>query len=196
MKILVVSAVKFEVKPLLIEMKKKDYVFESFEIGIGPLKAARSSKELEKKCHGAHVIYVGTCGVFVPLEKPYLISAKETHWMPAGVRSGISDINPSWEPPVSFEGIPQSHDLQKGIILTSPEISLTKDFKNKEMKENSSSIYENMELYCVAEALKKSAKLDIILGVTNEIGPNSRSEWKENFKKLAKMSKSYILNLL
>jgi len=197
LKTLIVAAVKFEVENLLEELEKKVYNFEFFEIGIGPLKATRSSLKLEEKCENAHVIYVGTCGTFSPFEKPYLVSAEETHWMPAGVRSGISDFNPNWHPPLSFKEIPHSHKLQKEIILTSPEISLTQDFKNNEMtKNNSSRIYENMELYCVGEALKKSRRLDIILGVTNEIGPNSRLEWKKNFKKLAEMSKNYLLNLL
>ena len=53
-----------------------------------------------------------------------------------------------------------------------------------------------MELYPVAEALKKAKNLDIILGVTNEICADSRKQWKENFQEVSYLTRDFILSSL
>lgn len=193
MKTLIVSAAKFEVLPLLKELEKKSFPFTYFEIGIGPLNAAQKSSELEALCEGTHTFYLGTCGTFGPFEKPYLVQASKTYWMPAGIRTGISDFENSWAPPIQFKNYSKEIDLPKKIILTSPEISITKEIKRKELVEASSEYCENMELYPVASALEKASKLNIILGVTNAIGPSARNEWKQNFRLASQITKDFFL---
>ena len=179
MPLLIVAAVEFEVLPLTKELQKKNISFDFFPVGIDPLNAARASEKLAHKCQGKDVLYLGSCGSFAPFKKPYLVKVKKTQWMPAGIRSGISDIEPSWYKEITFPEGKFGQNLPKATVLTSPEISLTKTIKRKSLlEEDREALYENMELYPVAEALKKAKNLDIILGVTNEICADSRKQWK------------------
>lgn len=194
MSLLVIAAVKFEALPLLEELYKRNFSFDFFPVGIAPLNAAKSSEKLAETCQGRDVLYIGSCGSFAPFKKPYLVRATSTYWMPAGIRSGISDIEASWYPKITFPQGKLGGKLPEATILTSPEISLTKTIKRECLKEEKiENLFENMELYPVAEALKQSRSLDIILGVTNEICQDSRKQWKENFKEVALLTKEFIL---
>lgn len=192
MNLVIVSAAKFEALPLLCELNEKKISYTYFELGIGPLATAKSEEKLEALCHKNHVIFLGTCGSFAPFEKPYLIKASKTYWMPTGVRTGISDFNHEWYPPISFDNT-KKNSLASKIILTSPEISLSKKISCESFLEASDECFENMELYPVAKALNKAHHLDIILAVTNELGPTARKQWQNNFKESAKLTKDYVL---
>jgi hypothetical protein len=198
MSLLIVAAVEFEVLPLTKELQKKNISFDFFPVGIDPLSAARASEKLARRCQGKDLLYLGSCGSFAPFKKPYLVKVKKTLWMPAGVRSGISDIEPSWYKEITFpEGRLGGQTLREATVLTSPEISLTKTITRKNLlEEDQETLYENMELYPVAEALKKAKNLDVILGVTNEICADSRKQWKENFQEVSYLTRDFILSSL
>jgi len=197
MSLLIVAAVEFEVLPLTKELQKKNISFDFFPVGIDPLSAARASEKLAHGCRGKDVIYLGSCGSFAPFKKPYLVKVKKTLWMPAGIRSGISDIEPSWYKEITFPEGRLGQDLLEATVLTSPEISLTKTITRKNLlEEDQETLYENMELYPVAEALKKAKNLDIILGVTNEICADSRKQWTENFQEVSYLMRDFILSSL
>lgn len=197
MSLLIVAAVEFEVLPLTKELQKKNISFDFFPVGIDPLSAARASEKLARGCRGKDVIYLGSCGSFAPFKKPYLVKVKKTLWMPAGIRSGISDFEPSWYKEITFPEGRLGQDLLEATVLTSPEISLTKTITRKNLlEEDHETLYENMELYPVAEALKKAKNLDIILGVTNEICADSRKQWKKNFQEVSYLMRDFILSSL
>lgn len=189
---LIISAVEFEVTPLLQGLEKEGIPYEYFALGIGPLHAAHKAHELEKLCEDRKVLYLGTCGSFTTFEKPYLIQARETQWMPSGVRTGISHAVENWYPPVTFKA---SHeiDLAKKIIFTSPELSLTDHICKKFSKIQIEDIYENMELYAVANALQKAKELNIIMAVTNQVGSEGHNQWKTYFKEAAQLTAHFVL---
>ena len=196
MKTLIVSAAKFEAAPLLASLEKKSVNFHYFETGIGPLEAAKSASQLETLTSDAHVYFLGSCGSFSSFKEPYLISAKQTFWMPAGIRTGISDFNEDWYPPISLKENPMEKKLPKKIILTSPEISHSNVITRKSLTESSTQYYENMELYPLAPALNKAKTLTTVLGVTNAIGPTARAEWKKYFKQISLMTEEYLFPLI
>lgn len=191
--LLIVAAVKFEAQVLLDFLDENKCPYTFFETGIGPLEAAKSAAKLEETCEGAKVVYLGSCGSFRPFKEPYLIGVRETYWMPAGVRAGISDFNEDWYPSYHFkQSLPEVQKLEQGVILTSPEISTTKTIKRKSLQEDPSVYFENMELYALAPAFQKAKELTLILGVTNEINANSRSQWREHFKKISVMTTEFL----
>jgi len=195
MELLIVSAAKFEVDPLLRELYKKQVNYSYFELGVGPIHAAKKYSELEKICAYKKVLYIGTCGSFAPFHKPYLIQAEKTYWMPTGLRSGLSHAQESWYPPLSFTH-KSKLDLPKKVILTSPELSLNPKISSKLNLGIKEELYENMELYPIAEALKKSPSLEIILAVTNEIGERGHEQWKKNFKEVALLTRDFVLDYI
>ena len=191
---LIVSAVQFEVEPLLRSLEKEGFASDYYALGIGPLQAAYKARELEKLCSNKKVLYIGTCGSFANFDKPYLIQAKKTLWMPTGVRTGSSHALEKWNPPVSLK-TNTALDLAEKTILTSPELSLTDSICDKVLKDYPREVLcENMELYAVAEALKSAKELNIILGVTNQVGPEGHEQWKTYFKEVSELTKNFVMS--
>ncbi len=188
---LIISAVKFEVESLLKSLEQEQISYEYFELGVGPLHAAYKAKILKSLCYKRKVLYVGSCGSFAPFAQPYLIQAQKTLWMPTGVRTGLSHAVEKWYPPISFP-VNKKIDLPSKIILTSPELSLTNKIANSFSYLPKEDLYENMELYAVADSLQEAQELNIALAVTNQVGLEGHEQWKAYFKKAAELTSSYI----
>ena len=56
---------------------------------------------------------------------------------------------------------------------------------------------ENLELYsCAAEISAKAAEFSVVLCVTNTVGPDSHSQWKQHFLSAATETAEYFKNAL
>ncbi len=192
MSLLVVSAFKPEAKPTLELLTKNKVPFEYFQLGVGPIHAAKSEALLKKAARGRTVLYVGSCGSFYSFKDLHLVSVDSVYWMPPCLRTGIAKIPLILHKPIYF---PNSEiSLPKKAVLTSPSVSLVNAFaenveKNLPSKEL---LVENMELYACAEALLEAKSLYVILGVTNEVGPSGSKDWEKNFKEIAHMTASFV----
>lgn len=190
MSLLVLSAARFEAEQSL-EVLKKKYAVEYYEIGIGPIPAAKSDVHLQEICKGRDVLYLGSCGSFYPYEDLHLITVDKVYWMPACLRMGLSSVPEGLYSPYEFQ---ISNSLEKKSVLTSATISLV-DMIDEKQKFNlppAQHLVENMELYACAPSLLKAKTLNIILGVTNQVGPQGHDQWLANFKKIAKMTAEFL----
>lgn len=199
---IVLAAVRFEAEPLLQVLNTKRLDFEFHEIGIGAIKAARSAARLQQVCEGKEVIYVGTGGSFGKFSEPLLVKAGRVLWLPPCLREGIS-----W----AIEGIDKPYDLPKSpvwaqelperTIICSPTISKTVEMTSNIVAEyelgRPEKLVENLELYSCAEAICSVAKSFVaILGITNAVGPEGRTQWRNNFKAVADMTAAYISDVI
>jgi hypothetical protein len=191
--LLVVSAIRFEAEASLEVLKKQYTSVDYFEIGVGPLAAAKSEARLGDLCTGRTVLYLGSCGSFYEFEKPTLVTVDKVYWMPPCVRTGIAEIPERFFPsPIEFPK--PTLDLPQKSVLTTPSISLVSNFAPKisESLEPHSSLVENMELYACAEGLLKARSLHIILGVSNQVGPDGRRQWAQNFRDAAYRTAQFL----
>ncbi|MEY4632283.1 MAG: hypothetical protein RIQ81_2403 [Pseudomonadota bacterium] len=192
--LLVVSAVDFEVRPLCQRLKARGIPHRTAHTGIGSLAAAASALELGRLSTGCHVIFVGTAGTFASFEQPFLCTASRVCWLPSGERTGISYGIPRGKlhalalEPSARIGLPEK------TVLCSPSISMTSAFAPDWEKELiPGDCVENLELWSCAAALKAGAKrLDVILGITNQIGPNAHEQWVKWHGQAAEMTAAHV----
>ena len=193
MTLLVVAAARFEAEQSLSVLKSVDPTVEFFELGVGPLPAAKAEAALLEKCRGKDVLYIGSCGSFYPFEGLHLTSADEVHWMPPCMRTGIASY-PEEFSMKPFQCPESPLELPRKSVLTTPSISLVDHFAPEVLSiiPHRNSLTENMELYCVMGALLQARSLHTILGVTNQVGPEGSRQWEANFREIAKMTAEFI----
>lgn len=193
MTLLVVAAARFEAEQSLAVLKTFDPSVEFFELGVGPLPAAKSEARLFERCRGKDVIYIGSCGSFYPFETLHLTTVDEVHWMPPCMRTGIASYPEQfWQKPYKC---PEAIlPLLKKSVLTTPSISLVDHFAPNIVSKLPPihSLTENMELYTVMDALLQARSLHTILGVTNQVGPEGSKQWEKNFREIAKMTAEFL----
>lgn len=191
MSILIVSAAKFEAQPTLSCLEEYSISADFFECGIGPVHAAKSVSELKRAAQGRQVYFLGSCGIFGEFSTPFLCTTDEIHWMPTGERMGHAKLMDHIYPPYSLK-IPNPLNLPLVKILTSSSVSLSNEIKLKHLP-NPDCLVENMEAYCIAKDLyEASSSLEIIMGITNQVGPNGSDQWSANFKSVARMTAQYM----
>jgi len=197
---LIVSAVEFEITPILNALKLKDQHYESFHCGIGPLNAAKSISELKTKAQNKNVIFVGTCGVFSGFEKTEIVTASNVSWQPACLRHDLGSEIEGLYPDIQLRKLdPEFNSVSLGKIrevsmICSSVISLNSSLNNPAV---SGRTCENLEFYSVAEELKNVSKTFVnFFAITNEICPEARSQWKRNFKEAASLTANVVLNYL
>lgn len=192
MSLILVAAVQFEALPSLEVFRNLDLPVEFFELGIGPINAAKSAAKLANKCKDKNVLYIGSCGSFYPFQAPHLITVEKIFWMPPCVRTGIAGHLDGLHPPYSLKA---NLALPVRSVLTSPSISLIDEISTSIAANLPSreSLVENMELYACFSGLQQARSLRILLGVSNAIGPQGRIQWQTHFKTVAKMTAEFIL---
>lgn len=187
---LIISAVAFEAKPTREMLDRHGVRYDYMEIGIGPVYAAKSAARLKETSEGKNVLYLGSAGSFAPFSAPYLVTADKVWWMPTAERMGLAkymkDLYKSVEIPVTGH-----FDLPVKQILTSSSVSFNAGIEvalpEREL------LIENMEAYSVAEELMEGAKtVDIIMGITNGIGPDASKDWVRHFKSIAQLTADYL----
>ncbi|NRA44565.1 MAG: hypothetical protein HRU09_06370 [Oligoflexales bacterium] len=178
--LLIASAVRFEVEPLLKLLQAHKIAHEYFEFGIGPINAAKNAVKLVDEARGRNLIYIGSAGTFSTFQSPYLCKADEVFWLPTAERMGLAKHMDFLHPPIS---VPQNahFDLPVAKVLTSTSVSLKSDIVFENLPENEL-LVENMEAYAVLMDLLGIVKsIDVILGVTNGVGPEGSRQWALNF---------------
>ena len=191
MRPLLFSAARFEAEPSLEVLKNKYGSVDYFEIGIGPLAAAKSEAHLQEVCAGRIVYFVGSCGAFYPFHELHLVTVDTVYWMPTCVRMGLGGFPESLFPKKSLS---TKLDLPKKSVLTSVSVSLSCEISETVAKTlpPKDQLVENMELYACVDALAKAEEIHIILGVTNQVGNKGRLQWAENFQRVAELTAEFI----
>ncbi|MFK7874113.1 MAG: hypothetical protein AB8C84_13260 [Oligoflexales bacterium] len=185
---LYVSAVKFELQPLLEVNPDVDV----YEFGIGALETESRSREIFEKTKDRDVIYVGTCGVLDKWEEPYLISPSHTSWLPLCERIGLS-----WPlPALPTYSLRRFSSLRSGHVLCSTHIAksseVSEDIQTRLSGVRDEIFYENLELYSFVRHATQCRSLKVVLGVSNEVCIEGRQQWKENFRVLAKKTCDFL----
>ena len=188
--LLIVSAVRFEIEPLLAIMPS----IESIECGIGALNTARQHHTLCEAARGKHVLYIGTCGVYGSFHEVQLCQSDDLHWVPLCERLGQSWAIEGLELPVESGLSPLSLELPLASIVCCQNIAKTDALAPDVLgRFRQPLLVENLESYCVAKAVRNSAKsFTGILGITNQIGLEARKEWRQHFQEAAKLTAEYL----
>lgn len=189
--LLLISAVKFEADPVLSILQKYDIPYSYYELGIGPINAAKNSISIAIKAKGKRVVYLGSAGTFSSFREPYLCQVDQVFWLPTGERMGLAKYMKGLHKPLSIP-VTQHFDLPIKKVLTSTSVSLANDIVIEGLPAKQQ-LLENMEAYVLTEELMGEAKsIDIIFGITNEVGPNGSAEWFANFKGVAQLTADYL----
>lgn len=196
MKIVLVSAAKFESTPTFELLKSHGINALQIEVGIGPLNAAKNCRQVAAQAQDQHVVFMGTAGTFGEFNKPYLVTAGEVIWLPTSVRTSQAYLIDGIEPPIpAIKHSALFQGLQTATVICCPAISkittLPPSFSTH------THVVENLELYsCIAEISESASQFDTVLGITNQIGESAHVQWKMNFQHCAKLSAEYILSKL
>ena len=115
---IITSAAKFEIEPLLAKMMKQasiDWVF----CGVGVLAAAAAGQRLQSSCRGREVLFIGTAGTFGTFKKVELCHARTLHWSPTCARVGLSYAVDK-TPPLSLNSSACYDDLPAAEVFAPP----------------------------------------------------------------------------
>ena len=195
---LIVSAAPFEIAPLVQRFEKKRIDFKVAECGIGAIAAATKAHELGDAAVGRHVIFVGTSGTFAPFAGPSLCTTSRVVWLPACERLGLGygiprgtlhEVRlPTGQTPIL------TADLPAMTVVCSPSISLEAGFTGELLKVLDPALcVENLELFsCIKPLLDSADSVEVILGITNQIGPSAHEQWLKFHKIVADMTADYV----
>jgi hypothetical protein len=191
----IVAAAKFELDPLVHALEQRGHGPEPRLVGIGALNAAKKARGVADACRGRHVIFIGTCGAFVPFTKVMLIRATEVLWSPTGERMGLSYTIKDTAPPISLPEAPAwARGLPPRRVLCSPTISLVSKLPEGLAPEQA---VENVELYsCISEIAASCASVAVLLAVTNQVGEDSHTQWRQNFTLAAGQTAEFVVGRL
>ena len=180
MDLVIIAAAKFELDPLTNALQEKGMNPTTKLIGIGSLNAAKRARQVAEACRGRNVIFVGTCGIFGAFNRVHLIRAQEVLWLPTCERLGLSYTVKDSAPPIVLPPAPAyCQSLPEKKVICSPGISLVSKLPDHL---SGDPCVENLELYsCVGEIASQAASLAVVLAVTNSVGPDSHSQWRQHF---------------
>ncbi len=201
-KFLIVSAAPFEIAPLVARLEKKRLDFKVAECGIGALTAASRARELGDAAAGRHVIFVGTSGTFAPFTEPCLCTASRVIWLPACERLGLGYGIPRGSLHEVHLSPEVTSSLTSGLpamtVICSPSISLEAGFTDDLLRVLDPELcVENLELFsCIKPLLDSADGVEVILGITNQIGPEAHEQWLKFHAKVAEMTADYIVEKL
>lgn len=188
---ILLAAAKFELDPLSGALQEKGHTPEVKLVGIGAINAAKKAKVLGEACRGRAVIFVGTCGSFSSFSKPYLVRAAEALWSPTSDRVGMSYTVKDSAPSISLPDPPAwAKNLPARRVVCSPCISLVSRVPDGVQGDQA---VENLELYsCIGEIAANASSLAIILAVTNAVGADSHTQWRQHFTAAAGLTAEFI----
>ena len=198
--LLILSAAEFEVRPLLAMLGRRGIDANSLEVGIGALEAASRAPGIATAAKGKNVVFIGTAGTFGAFTKPSLCTAGRVVWMPACERLGLGYGIPrgtvhqvKFPEPARF-----ARELPAMTVLCSPSISLDNRFDESiRAKLDPRDCVENLELYSCARAITATAaSFEVVMGITNSVGPGAHEEWKAWHEEAAEMTAALIDGLV
>ena len=195
MNLVVIAAASFELDPLVHSLQQRGLTPDHLMTGVGAVKAAQNSLSLAKKCRGKDVIFVGSCGSFTPFEQVQLVRASSVIWSPTGERMGLAYGVAGTNPPVELPPPPAwVQSLPERVVACGPSISLV---SRPPEGYGADRVVENLELYSCAGAISRQAKsFCAILGITNQVGSEAHSQWKQHFTSAAGKTAEFISSQL
>jgi hypothetical protein len=189
----IISAASFEVQPLKKLMPQLEFI----ECGIGCLNTAKNTQLLKKKTKNKDIIFVGSCGVFAEFDSTKLVTVNKIKWLPTCERMGLSETIENLHPDINLKTPKYFKELEQTTALTSAAISSDATINIKHQHLLRATLVENLEIYPLASAILPGVNsLEILLGITNAVGPLGRKQWRENFRKIAEISAYFIQNKL
>jgi hypothetical protein len=192
---IILSAAKYEAQPTLDQLQENGIESAFISIGVGALNAAKNAATISDHCEGKHIIVIGTCGIFGDFSKPTLITTNNVHWQPTSVKTGEAYLIKGLHEQILLNKETQiSRDLTPKATICGSAISLNEDPPSGFALNDA---VENLELYsCIEEIHNKALTLDVVLGITNQVGPAAHAQWKSNHSALAEMTAKYISSSL
>lgn len=192
---ILIAAAKFELDPLTNSLQQLGHTPECKLTGVGAINAAKKARGLGDACRGRHVIFVGTCGTFGTFQKVHLVRASDVVWSPTCERLGFSYTVKDSAPAIALPDPPAyCKSLPARRVVCSPGISLVSKVPDGCATE---ATVENLELYsCIAEIAAQAASVAVLLAVTNAVGPDSHSEWRQNFATAAGITAEFVSSRL
>lgn len=188
---LLIAAAKFELEPLLNALQQSGHTPDTMLTGVGAITAAKRARALGEASRGRTVIFVGTCGTFSGFSKVHLIRASDVYWSPTCERLKLSYTVKDSAPPILLPEPPAYvRSLPVRKVLCSPGISLV---SKPPEGFTADQIVENLELYsCIGEIAATCGNLSVILAVTNAVGPDSHTQWRQHFTGAAGKTAEFI----
>lgn len=198
LELLVISATAEEAAPTLAVLAKHGLTFAAHVCGIGPLAAAKASLSLKTAAQGKRVLYLGSAGCFQAFAEPYLVSVGRVWWLPTGERMGYAKHMPALYPPLDLAPS-EWLDLPLCQLLTATSVSLNAAFAGN-LADSDPGLFagktpfiENMEAYAIlSELLPVASRLEVVMGITNAVGPEGSEQWLKNWKKVAHLTAEYV----
>ena len=188
--LIVLSAVLEEAEPTLKVLENLTVNVDYYAVGVGPINAAITTMKLLSQVEGKTVLVIGSCGCFHPITRPYLVVAREVHWLPTCERTGIAKRMQQFNPPIALN--PTIRNLPQKTILTSSSISFDSRICHNDLA-HKEELVENMEAYPIAKVLHNQVeKLIYLFGITNQIGPKASDDWATNRQAVAKLTSKYM----
>ncbi|MEI8024806.1 MAG: hypothetical protein WCI18_00525 [Pseudomonadota bacterium] len=162
--------------------------YEYMSFGIGSIASAWGAQSLAEKCRGKHVLILGSAGCFYPFQSPYLIKTKTIFWKPRCVSEKLSELIEGQELPWASDSKSLlSFSLPSADVYTTPGISVA----SSDMVD--SKVVENLEMYSLLPIYLASKTFDAFLVITNSVGPDGRTLWKDHFKSGAQLTAQTLL---
>jgi hypothetical protein len=192
---IIASAASFETAQLYAEFCNNPSV-SFFYFGIGCLEAARRESKFLSIAEGKEVWVVGTCGSWKPFSGVELITTDRILWLPVCERMGLAESIEEIEPPIFVSSMDSVSMLPSYTLLCGPTIAsssvIHSQIQNKYQLEDAR-LAENIECYVFAKNLLRVAKkVNFLLAITNQVGPDGRRQWRENFREAAEKSSEFI----
>lgn len=197
---LIISAAEFEATPLMEKLGKNRISFAFVAAGVGALAAAANSNALARQACGKKVLFVGTAGTFGSFSAPFLCRPQRVFWLPACERLELGYGIPRGKIPFfkheKFSSL--SDSLPPFDIVCSPSISLKNGFsQNLSIQFEPAKTAENLELFsCIDRIQYSAASVDVLLGITNEIGQNAHAQWQQWQNFAAEMIADHVVKQL
>lgn len=194
--IVIVCAAAFEAAPLLEALIGRDMKVGLLELGVGPIAAAKRMIESQARLRGAHIIFVGTCGIFGEFQGVHLVQPRRILWLPLGSRLEAGYLVEGTTEPYTFVGSRHAElsKIPKCDVICGPEISLNNQLTPGLQVGKT---VENLELYSVFSEMEAVAEeLTILLAVTNSVGTKAHQQWQTNHKQAAEMTAETLIQHL
>lgn len=181
------SAAKFEVTPLLEELKNRGIQHEYLELGVGVFESLKTIHHNIHLFKNAKIIFIGSCGTQTEFYKPETFEINKLSWLPLAERTQMAHRIEDCDPEINLETI---SSFPKRHVVCSSNLSLTNKGLSKDQ-------VENIESYGVVRALSSvTDKIHVFLTSTNQVGASGHDQWLQHFKNAAMVIKSDIVGIL
>lgn len=162
-------------------------------LGIGLVQAAATLSQILERQSVTQILFTGTCGA-LSLPVGSIVRAKSVHLGDLSTLSGdsfIPEIMPTIAIPTQFLNLMES-TIESDAFCP---ISITKSERGAALlqKKFPDGVVENLECFVVAQiAAQRQIPCEIILGVSNHIGPSGHEEWLSHHQEVSRKTQSWI----